>query len=98
METPIPVQVVRPYIIEVTFEDGTVRETDLEPLLWGEVFTPLRETAFFAQAFIDPEAGTFVWPNGADLSPEFLYYGRDTPYGTIDIPVRESMLSTHVPE
>jgi len=29
----------------------------------------------FAKVSVDPEAGTIVWPNGADLSPSMLYSG-----------------------
>jgi hypothetical protein len=46
---------------------------DIEPLLYGEMFEPLRDFARFAEVTVDPELGTVVWPNGADLSPEFLY-------------------------
>ena len=67
------VRVVRPYVLEVTFEDGAQGDVDLEPELWGEVFEPLRDPALFAQARLDHELGTVVWPNGADLSPDYLY-------------------------
>lgn len=67
------VKVVRPYILEVTFGDGARRRVDVEPLLYGEMFEPLRDPALFAQVSVDPVLGTVVWPNGADLSPEFLY-------------------------
>ena len=85
METVVAVEVLRPYVLDVTFEDGFRREVDMEPLLWGEVFAPLRDPDFFARAAVDPELGTVVWPNGADISPEYLYYGEDTPYGKIRI-------------
>lgn len=94
MEIPISVRIIRPYVIEAAFDDGTVRETDLEPFLWGDVFRPLRDPAVFAQAFIDDEVGTVVWPNGADLSPELLYYGTETPYGRIEIPSPAAASST----
>ena len=55
------------------FSDGLVGEMDLLPELYGEVFEPLRDPAFFAQVRVDPELGTIVWPNGADFSPEYLY-------------------------
>lgn len=73
MPVVVAVKVLRPYILEVTFEDGVRRLVDVEPLLYGEVFEPLREPTLFAQASVDPVLGTVVWPNGADLSPEFLY-------------------------
>lgn len=94
MERPTAVRIVRPYVIEVAFEDGTARETDVEPFLWGAVFAPLRDPAVFTQAFVDAETGTVAWPNGADLSPELLYYGPETPYGRIEIPSPEAALST----
>ena len=61
------------YRILVVFEDGTRRELDLESELWGEVFEPLRDPAAFRSFRLDPELQTIVWPNGADLAPEFLY-------------------------
>lgn len=63
------------YILDVTFADGTRRRVDVEPLLFGEVFEPLRDPARFAEVSVDPVLGTVVWPNGADLAPEFLYAG-----------------------
>ncbi len=85
METVVAVKVLRPYILDVTFDDGFRREVDVEPFLWGKVFQPLRDPAYFAQVTVDAELGTIVWPNGADLAPEFLYYGEDTPYGRVNI-------------
>jgi hypothetical protein len=75
----VAVGVPRPYLLDVTFDDGTRRQVDLEPELWGEVFAPLRDPVLFCQVEVDPEIGTVVWPNGADLAPEFLYYGEDGP-------------------
>jgi hypothetical protein len=75
----VAVAVVRPYVIDVTFEDGTHREVDLEVDLWGPVFEPLRDEALFRQAAVDPIGGSVYWPTGADLAPEFLYFGEDAP-------------------
>ena len=64
---------VRDYIVWLKFRDGTSGEIDLGPELWGEVFEPLKEVAFFSQFRVDPECETLVWPNGADFAPEFLH-------------------------
>lgn len=62
------------YIVELKFETGEVRVIDLEPLLRGPVFEPLlHDYELFTQLRVDPEAGTIVWPNGADVSPRTLY-------------------------
>ncbi len=66
------------YRLRVSFADGTVRAVDLEAKLSGEVgpvFEPLRDVTFFALATVDPETGTVVWPNGADLAPDVLHAG-----------------------
>ena len=61
------------YIIWLKFRDGTQGEIDLRNELEGSIFEPLQDPAFFAQFRIDPEFHTLVWPNGADLAPEFLH-------------------------
>ena len=92
MERVVAVRVPRPYILDVTFTDGTRRRVDMEPELWGEVYEPLRDPALFAQATVDPVLRTVVWPNGADVSPEFLYYGDENPYAAFlsESPAEES--------
>ncbi|MGH2561132.1 MAG: DUF2442 domain-containing protein [Thermomicrobiales bacterium] len=84
-ERAVSVRVVRSYVIEVTFADGFVREVDIEPMFWGEVFKPLRDPELFAQAAVDPSWGSVFWPTGADLAPEFLYHGEETPYGRANV-------------
>ena len=64
---------VRDYVIWLKFRDGTSGEIDLESELWGEVFEPLKDLAFFRQFSVHPEFETLVWPNGADFAPEFLH-------------------------
>jgi hypothetical protein len=55
------------------FEDGTKKEIDLEPFLRGPVFKPVREDReLFRRVAV--EGGTIVWPNGADIDPDVLYY------------------------
>lgn len=74
MEVVTEVRVVGAYRLGVIFADGTHREVDVEPELYGEMFEPLRDPSLFAQAAVDQQLGTVVWPNGADFSPEFLYH------------------------
>ena len=74
MEIVTDVKAVRPYVLDLTFADGTRRTLDVEQELYGEVFEPLLDPAFFAKVTVDRQLGTVVWPNGADFSPEFLYH------------------------
>lgn len=37
------------------------------------IFAPLKEQSYFTQVRVSSEAGTIVWPNGADLDPDVLY-------------------------
>lgn len=68
------VKVLARYVLELTFSTGEVRVLDVEEFLWGPAFEPLRsDYHLFTAVRVDPEAGTIVWPNGADLSPEALY-------------------------
>ena len=62
------------HTVQVRFEDGLAADVDLSYLLDYEgVFKPLRDPEFFRQLRADPEAGTIVWPNQADIAPETLY-------------------------
>ena len=66
------------YRLHLRFEDGAEGVVDLAAhLSFRGVFEPLRDPAYFAQVRVDPELGTVVWPNGADLDPDVLY-GRMT--------------------
>jgi hypothetical protein len=68
------VRILARYVLELTFETGEVRMIDLEPMLWGPIFEPLLEDySLFQQVHVDQEAGTIVWPSGADIAPETLY-------------------------
>jgi hypothetical protein len=67
-------KVVGPYSLELTFDDGLSKRVNLRNELYGVVFEPLRDSDYFAQVSIDPEAGTVAWPNGADFAPDYLYH------------------------
>jgi hypothetical protein len=65
------VEVRPPYGLHLSFDDGVTREVDLSDELWGPMFEPLQDPAFFARVTI--EHGTVVWPNGVDLDPLVLH-------------------------
>lgn len=61
------------YTIWLRFRDGTSGEVDLAPALRGPIFEPLRAEAYFREFALHPDFHTLVWPNGADIAPEYLY-------------------------
>jgi hypothetical protein len=61
------------YVIWLRFADGLAGEVDLAAELEGEVFELLRDQTVFRSFVLHPELHTIVWPNGADLAPEFLH-------------------------
>jgi hypothetical protein len=65
--------VVGPYTLSVAFSDGSEQRIDFKPVLHGALFAPLQDPATFGQVRLDPEAGTLVWPNGADFDPATLH-------------------------
>jgi uncharacterized protein DUF2442 len=78
--TRIRIKTVEPldgYVLRLRFSDGSTREVDLEPELWGPVFEPLRDLESFRQVTVDDQLGTIVWPNGADMDPDVLRDDRD---------------------
>ncbi len=61
------------FIIRLKFRDGTMGDIDQREELHGPVLEPLQDLRRFREFSIDPDFHTMVWPNGADLAPEFLY-------------------------
>lgn len=71
------VEILHDHVVRLRFADGFERTIDLEPYLRGPVFAEIRNSrAAFSAVSVDAEAGTIVWPNGADLAPDVLYEGR----------------------
>jgi hypothetical protein len=64
----------------LTFRSGERRQVDVAAIVpFDGVFAPLADEAFFRSVSINPDIGTIVWPNGADLCPDVLYaQGRAT--------------------
>lgn len=61
------------YKIWLRFRDGTTGELDLRSALNGPVFKPLVNVNYFKRFRIHEIFHTLVWPNGADIAPEYLY-------------------------
>jgi hypothetical protein len=67
-------QIVDRYTIHVEFDDGLKRTINLEPILHGPIFRPLRDPTLFDQVSLNMDFGALEWPNGADIAPNVLYY------------------------
>jgi hypothetical protein len=71
------VQVLDGFQVRLLFTDGTEKTVDLSSYLHGPIFDSLKkDPAKFRQVRVDPELGTIVWPNGADICPDVLFHGR----------------------
>lgn len=62
-----------PFTLRVASEDGTIQVIDFRPVLVGQIFAPLADPEAFDRVRLDSEAGTLVWPNGADFDPTTLH-------------------------
>ena len=67
------IAVVGDRVLRLLFSDGTAGDVDFSSERWTGVLEPLNNSAFFAQAAVDLETGTVMWPGGIDLAPEPLY-------------------------
>ncbi len=65
---------INDYKIQVTFNNGKSGVADLSEALDGQIFQPLKNIDEFARFKVDAELETLVWPNGADLAPEYIYF------------------------
>lgn len=61
--------------VELGFKDGLRAVVDLDRVIerFDGVFAPLNDLEYFRLVRVDPEMGTIVWPNGADICPDVLY-------------------------
>ena len=67
---------VKDYQIKIKFNDGLEKIVDLKDVIFNDnrrVFQELKDLVLFSKVKFNPEFDTIVWPNGADLAPEFLY-------------------------
>ena len=65
--------VIGPYELSISFTDGTEQRINFRPVLNGALFGPLQDLRVFNAVALDSEAGTLVWPNGADFDPATLH-------------------------
>jgi hypothetical protein len=68
------INIVGLHLLEVVFENGTRKTINLAPVLYGEMYGPLKDPEFFKRVKLDDEVQTLVWPNGADFDPSMLYH------------------------
>jgi hypothetical protein len=69
----VEVEVLEPYRLRLRFGDGLTGEVDVARLVRFEgVFAALRAPQAFATVRVEPELGTIVWSNGADLDAAVL--------------------------
>lgn len=61
--------------VELGFQDGLRAVVDLDRVIkqFDGVFEPIKDPEYFRLVRVDPESGTIVWPNGADICPHVLY-------------------------
>ena len=72
MEKIVSMQVLPDWRLDIRFSDGTSGVISIKDRLFGPMFEPLKDQAYFAQARVD-EFGAICWPNGADMAPDALY-------------------------
>ena len=74
---PVRIRAVEPlkdFQVRVEFTDGTTKEIDLQRYLHGPIFEPIRtDPQMFRSVKVDPDMGTLIWDNGADIDPDVLY-------------------------
>ncbi len=62
------------YTILLTFEDEKRKAVDFQQALdnfEGKIFEPLKDIDYFKKFKVS--INTVVWPNDADVSPDYLY-------------------------
>jgi hypothetical protein len=74
------VELLDGYKVRLKFSDGVEKIVDLGAYLHGPIFEPVKnDIKFFRSVYVDEDAGTIVWPNGADIDPNVLYYDNLRP-------------------
>ena len=67
------VEVVRDYLLRLTFSDGVIRDIDLGDHVRGGIgYDNVRRPEYFALVRVDPSSDTIVWPDGTHFHGEEL--------------------------
>ena len=83
MERVTSVELLGGHRVRLRLTGGRRRAVDLTPYLRGPIFEAIRrDPAAFGQVRVDPDLGTLVWPNGADICPDVLVSGRTPAHPT----------------
>lgn len=72
MPRVVKVSALPNYTLTLTFDDGVQGEFSLADRLFGPMFEPLKDPAYFARVSVDA-FGAVCWPNDVDLAPDALY-------------------------
>jgi hypothetical protein len=74
MKDVIAVKPMTGYRLLLTFEGAEQRELDMSAVTsFDGIFAPLKDPDYFRLVKVNPDVGTIVWPNGADICPDVLY-------------------------
>ena len=68
---PVSVSVAENYSLNVTFNNGEIRQFDVSPYLAYPAFEALKSRSLFAPARV--AHNTVVWNEDVDIAPESLY-------------------------
>ena len=67
--------------LQLTLSDGSVIDRNVKSLLIGKLFKEIRhDPCLFSRVFAANDLPV-AWPNGADLCPDVLIWGRSAPRG-----------------
>jgi len=70
----ISAQPIAPHQLYLCFEDGVEGTIDIAKIItFFDIFAPLKDPDYFATVQVNPEIGTVMWENCADLDPDLLY-------------------------
>jgi hypothetical protein len=66
------------HCVRLTLTDGSLVDRDIDDLLRGPVFEPIRsDEAVFRRVRV--RRGTIVWPGSIDIDPDVLIWGGPAP-------------------